>query len=324
VNAFLSVLDSCETVDATACVRRGKLGVLQVNMGNLCNQSCSHCHMGASPRGTKVMSRKVVDDILGFLSRTPGLILDLTGGAPELNANFKRLISSAHHLVREIIVRSNLTVFFEEGKERLPDFFKENRVHLICSLPCYTKTNVERQRGRGVFEKSIEALQALNDLGYGREEGLRLDLVYNPGGPYLPPDPVELEGDYKRMLRDNFGVVFNRLITITNVPIMRFRSYLDKRGESAKYLKLLMDSFNPETVKNLMCRNLLSVGHDGRLYDCDFNQALGLELKDGRGNPVTIEGLDARSLEGREIVFGEHCFSCTAGQGSSCQGVLAH
>ncbi len=323
MNAFVEVLRSNKISEEDSSFKRAKLTTLQVNMGNLCNQRCKHCHVDASPRGGKIMSRKVIDSILKFLPQNTGLILDITGGAPELNPHFNYLVINAHPLVKEIIVRSNLTVFFEPGKDYLPQFLKNHNIHLVCSLPCYTEKNVDSQRGDGVFKKSIEALRLLNKLGYSMVEGLPLDLVYNPMGAYLPPSQEELEGDYKCHLKKEYGVEFNKLITMTNAPIKRFKEYLDSRGEYSKYLRLLKDSFNPAVVENIMCRKFLSVGYDGKLYDCDFNQVLGWALRDGRGNVLTIDMLDVKDLEQRTVIVGEHCLCCTAGYGSSCQGALA-
>ncbi len=323
MNAFLSLLETHSATEADSDIRRGELTTLQINMGNLCNQQCLHCHIDASPHGENVMSREVVGGILRFLARNEGLILDITGGAPELNPHFEYLIRSARPFVDEIIVRSNLTVLFEPGKEHLPDFFKECGIHLICSLPCYTEGNVDLQRGSGVFEKSVRALHLLNDFGFARDDRLRLDLVYNPNGPKLPPKHDDLEKEYKRVLDADYGIEFNKLITITNVPIKRFRNLLESQGEYDRYMGLLRSSFNPAVVENLMCRTFLSVGYDGTLYDCDFNQALGLALTDETGNILTIDQVDAYELEGREVALDEHCLACTAGYGSSCQGVLA-
>lgn len=295
-------------------ILRGRLTTLQVNLGNLCNQRCIHCHVDAGPDGGRIMSKEIVDSILRLLWKNRGLILDITGGAPELNPWFSYLVCNAKGLVKEIIVRSNLTVLFEPGKEYLAGFFREHNIHLICSMPCYTKENVDRQRGRGVFEKSIKALKALNGLGFGNGEGLILDLVHNPDGPHLAQDQDRLEADYKGVLGGDYGITFNRLIAITNVPVNRFRDYLGDKGYTS-YVNLLKDNFNPRTAENLMCRTLLSIGWDGSIYDCDFNQALGLALKD-----LTIDNIDG--LEGRDIILGEHCLGCTAGFGSSCQGAL--
>lgn len=323
MNAFLSVVKSHKITDTTNIFKRTSLKILQVNMGNLCNQSCWHCHIDASPNGKKVMAKQVVDNIIGFLFLNRGLVLDITGGAPELNPHFDYFLLNARLLVKEIIVRSNLTVFFEPGKSYLFNFFKENKIHLICSLPCYSKVNVDKQRGEGVFKKSIDALLWLNKIGYARREDLRLDIVYNPNGAYLPPQQKELENRYRDILRNNYGIEFNKLITITNAPIKRFRDYLETNGEYGKYLDILRDSFNPEVLENIMCRYFLSVGFDGRVYDCDFNQALEWAIKDTNGVSLTIEKVDSNKLKQREIMVGEHCLTCTAGYGSSCQGALS-
>ena len=322
MNAFLSTLEKYD-IKCNA-LRRGELTTLQVNMGDLCNQSCRHCHIEASPQGKNIMSREVVDDILKFVSGYKIKTLDITGGAPELNPNFKYLTSSARPLVNELIVRSNLTVFFEKGKECLPGFFKEHRVHLICSLPCYTKENVDRQRGEGVFEKSICALRLLNEAGFARRSDLELDLVHNSLGAHIPGAQGVLEKDYKKALKDNYEIEFNRLLTITNVAIKRFKKYLESSNEYEKYTSLLEGNFNPTTLQTLMCRTFLSVGYDGRLYDCDFNLALGFALKDRNSRFLNIGALEPAYLEGREIIIGEHCLACTAGGGSSCQGALAN
>ena len=322
MNTFLSVLEKHE-IERDA-FRRGQLTTLQVNMGDLCNQSCSHCHIEASPKGKNIMSRDIINDILVFLRANKIKTLDITGGAPELNPNFEYFIELARPFVDELIVRSNLTVLFEKNKGHLPEFFKLNRVHLICSLPCYTKENVDRQRGAGVFEKSIRALKLLNDTGFTKRKDLQMDLVYNSLGAYLPGAQDSLEKEYKRVLKDNFGIEFNRLLTITNVAIKKFKDYLESNNECDKYSNLLENNFNPKTIDTLMCRTFLSVGYDGRLYDCDFNLALGYGLKDAKGNFLIIDKLSPQELEEREIVIGEHCLACTAGSGSSCQGALTN
>lgn len=321
MNAFLSVLKQ-HTLKDNDSLRRGRLTTLQVNMGNLCNQSCQHCHVEASPKGKNVMSKKVINDILSFLARHKISTLDITGGAPEMNPHFEYFIEKASGLVDEVVVRSNLTVLLERGKEYLPEFYKKHNVHLICSLPCYLEENVDSQRGAGVFKKTIDVLRRLNQLGFAKDEGALLDLVYNPVGATLPPRQDELEKDYKRELQNDYGINFNRLVTITNVPIKRFKNYLESQGEYEKYYRLLQDNFNPEVLETLMCRTFLSVGFDGKLYDCDFNQALGLALKDEKGEFLKIDKLNPDELKGKEIILGEHCFSCTAGSGSSCQGAL--
>lgn len=319
MNAFLSLL---EKHSSGKYLRRGSLTTLQVNLGNLCNQSCTHCHIDASPQGKNIMSKAVIDDILGFLAGYKIVTLDITGGAPELNPNFEYLIEQARPLVDEIIVRSNLTVLLEPGKADLVKLFRENKVHLIGSMPCYSKENVDRQRGEGTFDKSLKVLKLLNELGFARDKNLKLDLVYNPQGPNLPPEQTQLEKDYKRELKENYGLNFNRLITITNVPIKKFKHYLQSQGIYEKYYELLKSNFNPEVLENLMCHTFLSLGFDGKLYDCDFNQALGLNLKTKNGNFMTIDKLEPKALEGKEIIVAEHCLSCAAGSGSSCQGAL--
>lgn len=320
MNAFLSVLEKHDI--KCDVLKRDKLTTLQVNMGDLCNQSCRHCHVGASPQGKNIMPRKVVDDILAFLASNTIRTLDITGGAPELNQNFDYLVNSARPLVDELIVRSNLTVLLEEKKGYLPGFLGSNKVHLICSLPCYTKENVDSQRGQGAFEKSILALKLLNGVGFTKRKDLQLDLVYNPLGAYLPGAQGALEKDYKKALKENYGIEFDRLLTITNVAIKKFKKYLEASNEYERYSRVLVDNFNPGTLETLMCRTFLSAGYDGRLYDCDFNLSMGYGLKDASGNYLTIDTLSLKDLEGREIITGEHCLACTAGSGSSCQGAL--
>ena len=322
MNAFLGILNSYNNSQPDTGLRRGKLAVLQINMGNVCNQHCQHCHVNARPEGTEVMSRAVIDDIIDFLASHPGMVLDVTGGAPELNPDFQYFIERARPFVAELIVRSNLTVFFEPNKEYLPKLFAANGVHLMASFPCFLEKNVDAQRGTGTFVKSLRALRLLNKRGYGKDEHLQLDLVYNPLGSFLPPQQGVLEEEYKNVLAKDYDITFNRLITITNVPINRFRSTLEARGEYTTYLTRLKDNFNPQVIGSLMCKTFLSAGYDGKLYDCDFNQALGWELKDEKGEPLTIGKLLIGSLTGREIMVGEHCFSCTAGAGSSCRGAL--
>jgi len=321
MDAFLSVLKK-HNLENSDSLSRDTLTTLQVNMGNLCNQNCEHCHVEASPNGKNVMSKAVIDNILSFLARYNMRTLDITGGAPEMNPNFEYFVKQARPLVEELIVRSNLTVLLERGKEHLPEFYKNNNVHVVCSLPCYLEQNVDSQRGSQVFKKSVEALKKLNQLGFATEDGAWLDLVYNPVGASLPPNQDSLEKDYKKVLKDEYDIHFNRLITITNVPIKRFKTYLESRGEYDQYCKLLKDNFNPDVLETLMCRTFLSVGFDGKVYDCDFNQALGLALKDEKGSFLTIDKIDPEALKGRDIILGEHCLSCTAGSGSSCQGAL--
>lgn len=295
---------------------------LQVNAGKLCNQACHHCHVEAGPKRTEIMQAHVADRCLGLLANSPAITtVDITGGAPELNSNFRRLVVNARSLHRRVIDRCNLTVLLEPGQEDLAHFLAANQVEITASLPCYTAENVEKQRGKGAFDKSIRALQLLNELGYGKPgSDLVLNLVYNPLGASLPPAESKLEADYKRELQNGFGIEFNRLFTITNMPIKRFAEYLSRTGKQREYMSLLVNHFNPVTVENLMCRSLVSVGWDGKLYDCDFNQMLEMEMP----RLSTIWDTDSFSgLAGRRIAPGSHCFGCTAGAGSSCGGSLA-
>lgn len=297
---------------------------LQINVGKLCNQACHHCHVDAGPRRTEIMALATAERVLELLAASPTIeTVDLTGGAPELNPHFRLLVERARALGRSVIVRCNLTVLFEPGMDGLVDFYRENQVELVCSMPCYRAENVEAQRGKGVFAKSIAALRRLNDAGYGR--GLRLDLVYNPVGPFLPPSQVELEAHYRDELGRGFGIDFNHLLTITNMPIQRFAHQLHQWGKYSEYMGLLVNHFNPATVDGLMCRRLVSVGWDGLLYDCDFNQMLEMPILASEGRaPLTIWDCDdLGSLAGASIRSGAHCFGCTAGAGSSCGGTLA-
>jgi radical SAM/Cys-rich protein len=307
-----------------APLRRLAPHTLQVNVGKLCNQACHHCHVDAGPKRTEIMTRATAERVIELAASSPGITtLDFTGGAPELNPSFRWLVESARGLSRDVIVRCNLTVMFVAGMEWLGEFYRAHNVHLVCSLPCYSAENVEKQRGKGVFEKSIEALQELNRLGYGTG-GLHLDLVYNPVGPSLPPPQPELEAEYRTELGGRFGIAFDHLFTITNMPIRRFAEQLDRWGRFQDYMGLLVNHFNPATVEGLMCRTLVSAGWDGALYDCDFNQMLeiGIGAKGGKG--LTIWEIDdLAALELAPIATGPHCFGCTAGAGSSCGGALA-
>jgi radical SAM/Cys-rich protein len=296
----------------------------QINLGKLCNQACHHCHVDASPNRTEVMTRSTAERVLQLLANSPSVKeVDITGGAPELNPNFKWLVEQARTHDYSVIVRCNLTVLFEWGMEWLPDLYRDCRVHLICSLPCYSRENVERQRGAGVFSKSILALQQLNQLGFGTEH--ELDLVYNPVGPSLPPTQEQLEARYREELGRGFGIVFHRLLTITNMPINRFARQLRHWGKYSEYMGLLVNHFNSATVEALMCRGIVSVGWDGRLFDCDFNQMLEMPILGGsEQQPLSIWRVDNLShLTGLPIATGSHCFGCTAGAGSSCGGALA-
>lgn len=317
MDKFSATLDSMNVG-----IRRARLRILQANLGDLCNQRCAHCHIGASPEGRNVMSKGTIDKILGILDKNSGLVLDVTGGAPELNPHFEYMVRSARPLTEKIIVRSNLTVMWEPDMDYLPDLFKENRVHLICSLPCFTREATDLQRGRGVFEKSIRALKVLNDFGFGKDADLSLDIMHNPQGAVMSDTQPRLEEEFKHALGREHRVYFNRLLKLNNVPINRFRDALRSSGKLEDYIKLLAESFNAEVTQELMCRSLLSVGWDGLLYDCDFNLALRMPLKQADAKPLRIEDLDIAGMEGRKIEFGEHCFACTAGCGSSCQGEL--
>jgi len=305
-------------------LERRRVTTLQVNVGRVCNQACHHCHVEAGPDRTEVMARETVDRIVSLLSR-PGAdgihTVDVTGGAPELNPGFRHLVTACRTLGKRVIDRCNLTVLLLPGQEDTPEFLARQGVEIVASLPCYTQENVEKQRGKGVFEASVEALRRLNALGYGRPgSGLSLNLVYNPLGPFLPPDQKTLEADYKRILAGELGIVFNRLLTLTNLPIHRFRRDLERSDELDRYMRLLHDSFNEQTLDGLMCREMLSVSWDGHLFDCDFNQVLGISLAHPRRTVWEIE--DLSELDGGAIRIGDHCYGCTAGAGSSCSGAL--
>ena len=299
---------------------RGRLETLQVNTGSLCNMTCSHCHVKGNPASKEVMNKKTAEAVIQFLFRHRVKTLDITGGAPEMAPSFQELVTKSRDLVDEIIVRCNLTIIFEEGMDYLPDFYARSGVHLVCSLPCYTKENVDSQRGEGTFQKSIDALKILNAKGYGTDDSLKLTLVYNPGGAFLPGNRDALEADYKKVLSSDFGIVFNELITITNMPVNRFDDGLTRDDKADDYMSLLAESFNPGAVGKVMCRNLVSVGWDGILYDCDFNQALNIPIKGAGGMPVSIDGFDPASLTGQELHCADHCLGCLAGEGSSCYG----
>jgi radical SAM/Cys-rich protein len=303
-------------------LRSAGLETLQVSVGKLCNQTCCHCHVDAGPTRTEIMTRETVEQVVGILRRYSIPKLDITGGAPELNPNFEYLVREARVLGRHVMDRCNLTVFYVAGKGYLPEFLRDQQVEVIASLPCYLEENVDAQRGKGVFLKSIEALQWLNRLGYARPgTGLILNLVYNPIGPSLPPAQKALEDAYRQQLGERFGIVFNNLYTITNMPINRFLTDLVQHENYERYMELLVKTFNPATVEGLMCRTLLSVSWDGTLYDCDFNQMLNMPIN--HGLPQHIRDFDAYVLASREIRTGSHCFGCTAGSGSSCTGAVS-
>jgi len=301
-------------------LRRRSGAILQLNVGKLCNQTCIHCHVGAGPGRAEVMTRETADRVIEWMRRHPPKTVDITGGAPELCPEFRRLAVEARRLGARVMVRCNLTVIFEPGQEDLPGFYREHLLELVCSLPCYLEDSVDLQRGAGVFEQSIRALRRMNALGYGIEDDLRLTLVYNPVGPTLPPDQATLERDYKRELRARHDVEFHDLICITNLPVTRFELWLAKTGKLAGYQELLETNFNASTVDDLMCLDTINVGWRGELFDCDFNQMVDLPMA---GSPRFLWDVDPDSLAGEEIATGSHCFGCTAGSGSSCGGALA-
>lgn len=305
-------------------LERRRLETLQVNVGYVCNQSCLHCHVNAGPTRTESMSRETADQVLRYLRASGAATLDLTGGAPELNPNFRHLVRSARAAGARVIDRCNLTVLTEPGQEDLAQFLAAERVEIVASLPCYTPELVDRQRGQGVYERSIAAIRALNALGYAREgTGLTLDLVYNPQGASLPPPQAPLEADYKRILGEKSGIAFNRLYTLANMPIQRFGSTLVSKGLFNDYMKLLRGAHRDENLEAVMCRSLISVDWQGYLYDCDFNQMLGLPLRVAGRARTHLADVLGRDLEGNAIVVRDHCYGCTAGQGSSCGGALA-
>ena len=304
-------------------IRRGRLETLQVNLGYRCNQSCLHCHVNAGPARTEEMSRETITDVLAFLGVARVRRLDLTGGAPELNPHFRDLVLRARELGVLVMDRCNLTILEEPGQEGLAEFLAGQQVEIVASLPCYQEDNVDRQRGKGVFDRSIRGLRRLNALGYGVEgSGLALNLVYNPQGPSLPPPQVALEADYKRILAEEHGVVFSALFTLANMPIQRFGSTLVSKGQFNDYMALLRAAHRDENLDSVMCRSMISVDWEGTVYDCDFNQMLGLPMRvDGRAR-LQLSALIGRDVAGNPIVVRDHCYGCTAGQGSSCGGAL--
>ena len=300
-----------------------KLEIFQVNIGYMCNQVCTHCHVDAGPDRKEIMTKDTMQQCLEAIKIAGAHTVDITGGAPEMNPNFRWFIEELTKMgIDDIIVRSNLTIIVANKKYRnLPEFFRMNNIHLISSLPCYTSRNVDKQRGEGVFNASLEALKMLNEVGYGVENsGLQLDLVFNPGGASLPGDQHSLELDYKKELQQNFGIVFNQLYTITNLPVSRFLDFLVASERFEEYMEKLIKSFNPYTIENLMCRNTISVSWDGNLYDCDFNQMLNLKVA---SSVQHIADFNVETLRNREVVISQHCYGCTAGAGSSCQGTVA-
>ena len=305
-------------------IQRATLETLQVNLGYLCNQSCLHCHVNAGPKRTELMDQDTVDALLAFIDSTSTVkTLDLTGGAPELNPLFKSIVRAARMRDIQVIDRCNLTVLFEPGQENTAAFLAENKVKIVASLPCYIKDNVDNQRGDGTFETSLKALQLLNSLGYARpDSGLELDLVFNPQGPSLPPPQQALEQDYKQHLAEHYGIQFNQLLTLTNMPIKRFGSTLISRGEFTEYMNLLKSAHKDENTASVMCRSLISVDWKGYVYDCDFNQMLDMSLQLDARPKLHISDLTGLDLHGKNIQVAAHCYGCTAGQGSGCGGAL--
>jgi len=299
-----------------------------MNIGLYCNQACNHCHVESSPKRQEMMTEEVARRCMQLLEKTPSITtLDLTGGAPELNSQFRYLVTEGRRQGKEVIDRCNLTVLSEPGQEDLAQFLADNKVRIVASMPCYSEKNVNSQRGTGVFDKSILGLLQLNQVGYGVDgTGLHLDLIYNPLGAFLPPEQTALEAKYKTELAEHFGIVFNSLFTLSNMPIKRFADFLHRRGELAKYMELLVRNFNPATVEGLMCTNLVSVGYTGKMYDCDFNQQLATNMvlknatkpRDEGSSVFDVESLE--ELQGLKVSTDNHCFGCTAGNGSSCQG----
>jgi radical SAM/Cys-rich protein len=294
--------------------------VLQVNVGKLCNLTCVHCHVNAGPKRKEIMPREIIDRILDWFGKSEIPTIDLTGGAPEMVPDFRYFVERIKSLEpsRHIIDRCNLTILLEQEYEDLAAFLASYNVEIIASMPCYSPENVNAQRGEGVFEGSIAALQLLNSLGYGIDPDLSLHLVYNPVGAFLPPSQPELEADYKRELKEHFGIVFNNLYALANLPIGRFVSYLRRNNKLAEYMELLIGAFNPATIDGLMCRDTISVGWRGEVYDCDFNQQLGMRWN----NQMFVWDIDPEKIENRQIITGDHCFGCTAGAGSSCGGAI--
>lgn len=314
-------------------IKRLQTRILQVNLGYLCNLSCTHCHVNAGPKRTELMSAETIDDVLAYMDKHHIQCLDLTGGAPEMNPHFRDLVTAAREMGVAVIDRCNLTILCEPGYADLADFLAENQVTITASLPCYSEQNVSEQRGKGVFELSIEALQRLNKLDYGKRPERPLHLVYNPNGAFLPPSQNMLEEKYKKVLADNYGIVFNQLLTITNMPISRFGGMLLSKGMYDDYMKLLKDNFSEQNLDSVMCKTLLSIDWQGYVYDCDFNQMLNMPLQ-YRNNYSTkqtistdrtrwhLRDLLEDKLTHQDIVIGDHCYGCTAGQGSSCGGAL--
>lgn len=326
-NAFDRAVETATGRELRAAGGRS-IPTFQVNIGLKCNLACHHCHVESGPKRTEEMTWDTMQLVLEAARLAGAQTIDITGGAPEMNRHFRRFVTAAKAQGHEVIVRTNLTIALEEGYQDLPEFFALNMVHLVASLPCYLETNVDKQRGKHVYVESVEVIKRLNAVGFGVQPNLPLDLVYNPGGPSLPPPQATLEEDYRRELGRQFGLRFTRLYTITNMPIGRFQHDLERAGKGAAYKQRLLDAFNPATIDPLMCRHQIHVSHDGTLSDCDFNYALKLPVNlDEPASPRHVRDLlrpgSTDSLARRSIATGEHCFACTAGCGSSCGGALA-
>lgn len=305
-------------------INRNRVETLQVNLGYKCNQSCLHCHVNAGPTRTEAMSLETVFEVIAFLKQSNIHTLDITGGAPELNPHFRTLVKAARDIGVRVMDRCNLTILHQPGQEDLADFLRDHDVDIVASLPCYLEENVDRQRGKGVFDASISALQLLNAKGYGKPgSSLKLSLVYNPQGPVLPPAQGPLESDYRKHLGQHFGIEFSELYVLTNMPIQRFGSTLITKGNFEHYMHLLKNAFQPQNLESVMCRSLLSVDYQGYVYDCDFNQMLGLPLAWKHQSRTHLRELTGIDLAHHPIVVKDHCYGCTAGQGSSCGGALA-
>lgn len=319
-----ATLPLLEVTDFPA-LKRTRLDTVQVNLGYRCNQQCLHCHVNAGPSRKEMMTRETADQVLEFCRRSGATTLDLTGGAPELNMHFRPMVRQARADGMKVIDRCNLTILFEPGQDDLAEFLAEQEVEIVASLPCYLEANVNQQRGSGVFDRSIRALQKLNALGYGREGSTRiLNLVYNPQGPSLPPPQEALQADYRKYLGEQHGVQFSHLYALANMPIQRFGSTLISKGQFADYMALLRNAYNPDTLTSVMCRNLVSIDWQGYAYDCDFNQMLGVSLGAVNKPRVHVRDLVNLNFSGQPIAVKDHCYGCTAGQGSSCGGALNH
>ncbi len=304
-------------------IKRKKLEILQINVGYYCNLSCTHCHVNAGPKRTEMMDEATADQVLSLLQDSDIHTLDLTGGAPELNPQFRKLVEGGKAAGVRVIDRCNLTVLEEPGQEDLAEYLATNGVDIVASLPCYMEDNVDKQRGKGVFGDSIKGLEKLNALGYGKpDSNLKLDLVFNPQGPVLPPPQAQLEIDYKAFLSKEFGIEFHSLLTLTNLPIQRFGSMLISKGQFEPYMNLLKDAYSADNLQSVMCKNTISIDYDGYVYDCDFNQMLAMPLGGKKLSRTHVKDLKLSALDNQPIAIADHCYGCTAGQGSSCGGAL--